>query len=255
MKHQREKKANERIATEQRQLRERKIPTAGSHIFQARRNEELYEPDQGSRIEHPWIIEKMVQYFYNVFHGRKDVYARRGKKGGYYPQCANGWSRECPWHNGNSRFCLTSQCPVRRWKPLDGNILRAHLLGMSESGEDAIRLYPLFFERDLLQSQKSIVIESPQQDQNKVDRFVRILSNKVEDGIRIKVIVLDPSVSDYDNEEHILFMILEMRNAGISVITTKEYGSHFAMIDNHLVWYGGMNLLGKDIDARMGRRD
>ena len=106
---------------------------------------------------------------------------------------------------------------------------------MSESGEDAIRLYPLFFERDLLQSQKSIVIESPQLDQNKVDRFVRILSNKVEDGIRIKVIVLDPSVSDYDNEEHILFMILEMRNAGISVITTKEYGSHFAVIDNHLV--------------------
>ena len=117
---------------------------------------------------------------------------------------------------------------------------------MSESGEDAIRLYPLFFERDLLQSQKSIVIESPQLDQNKVDRFVRILSNKVEDGIRIKVIVLDPSVSDYDNEEHILFMILEMRNAGISVITTKEYGSHFAVIDNHLVWYGGMNLLGKE---------
>ena len=127
-----------------RQLREKKIPTAGSHIFQARRNEELYDPDQGARIEHPWITEKMVQYFYSVFHGRRDVYARRGKKGGYYPQCANGWSRECPWHNGNSRFCLANQCPVRRWKPLNGNILRAHLLGMSESGEDAIGLYPLF---------------------------------------------------------------------------------------------------------------
>lgn len=123
-----------------RQLREKKIPTAGSHIFQARRNEELYDPDQGARIEHPWITEKMVQYFYSVFHGRRDVYARRGKKGGYYPQCANGWSRECPWHNGNSRFCLANQCPVRRWKPLNGNILRAHLLGMSESGEDAIGL-------------------------------------------------------------------------------------------------------------------
>ena len=102
------------------------------------------------------------------------------------------------------------------------------------------------FERDLLQSQKSIVIESPQLDQNKVDRFVRILSNKAEDGIRIKVIVLDPSIADYDNEEHILFMILEMKNAGISVVTTKEYGSHFAVIDYHLVWYGGMNLLGKE---------
>jgi len=89
-----------------RQLREKKIPTAGNHIFQACRNEELYDPDQGSRIVHPWITEKMVQYFYSVFHGRRDVYARRGKKGGYYPQCANGWSRECPWHNGNSRFCL-----------------------------------------------------------------------------------------------------------------------------------------------------
>lgn len=126
------------------QLHEQKIPTAESHVFQTHRNEELYDPDQGARIEHPYITQNMVRYFYSVFHGRNDVYAKRGKKGGYFPQCANGWSQECPWHNGSSRFCLKNQCPVRQWRPLNGNVLLGHLLGRSSSGDDAIGLYPLF---------------------------------------------------------------------------------------------------------------
>ena len=50
---------------------------------------EEYDLDQGSRIVNPpYITEKMAIRFFSMFWGREDVYARRGKNGGYFPQCA-----------------------------------------------------------------------------------------------------------------------------------------------------------------------
>ncbi|MGO5209742.1 TOTE conflict system archaeo-eukaryotic primase domain-containing protein [Bacillota bacterium LCP21S3_D8] len=112
--------------------------------FRSCRKEDLYDPDQGARIEHPTITREMLSLFYKWFHGRPDVYARRGKKGGYYPQCANRWSEKCPFQNGSSRYCLKNQCPVRKWIPLTGKIILSHLLGKSKFGDDAIGVYPLF---------------------------------------------------------------------------------------------------------------
>ena len=41
-------------------------------------------------------------------------------------------------------------------------------------------------------------------------------------------------------------MIRQMEVAGIQVIVKDEVDEHFAIIDNELVWHGGMNLLGKE---------
>lgn len=45
-----------------------------------------YDPDQGARINTPFITENMVRQFFTMFWGRQDVYAQRGRKGGYFPQ-------------------------------------------------------------------------------------------------------------------------------------------------------------------------
>lgn len=41
-------------------------------------------------------------------------------------------------------------------------------------------------------------------------------------------------------------MIENMRLAGIHIILKEEVIEHFAIIDDELVWHGGMNLLGKE---------
>ena len=41
-------------------------------------------------------------------------------------------------------------------------------------------------------------------------------------------------------------LIYEMRKVGIDVVLKDEIDSRFAVIDNELVWHGGMNLLGKE---------
>ena len=128
------------------QLHRQNVPAAESRAFFARRDEDLYDPDQGARIEHLFITREMLSFFYKMFQGRPDVYARRGRNGGYYPQCVKRWSQECPFQNGRSRYCLKNQCTVREWLPLTGRVLLDHLLGKSKFGDDAIGVYPLFHD-------------------------------------------------------------------------------------------------------------
>ena len=49
---------------------------------------------------------------------RADVYARRGKNGGYFPQCANRWNdRLCPKQRKEKVFC--DECENTKWISLD----------------------------------------------------------------------------------------------------------------------------------------
>ena len=83
--------------------------------------------DQGGRIVYPgYITENMTKRFFSMFWGREDVYAKRGKNGGYFPQCANRW---------NDHLCLKQQnqkifCDERinkKWTRLDVKKIINHL--------------------------------------------------------------------------------------------------------------------------------
>ena len=104
---------------------------------------EEYDLDQGNRIVNPpYITEKMAIRFFSMFWGREDVYARRGKNGGYFPQCANRWNdRLCPKQRKEKIFC--DECENTQWISLDVKKIIAHLLGTKEDGLDVIGVYPL----------------------------------------------------------------------------------------------------------------
>ena len=46
-----------------------------------------YDEDQGGRIIPLNPDLEMAKEFYGYFWGRTDVFAKRGKNGGYFPQC------------------------------------------------------------------------------------------------------------------------------------------------------------------------
>lgn len=106
-------------------------------------NAEEYDLDQGARIVHPtFITEKMAIRFFSMFWGREDVYARRGKNGGYFPQCNNRWDvKLCPKQRGEKMLC--DVCENKKWTKLDVKKIVAHLLGYKEDGSDVIGVYPL----------------------------------------------------------------------------------------------------------------
>ena len=102
-----------------------------------------FDPDQGARIvEPPFISEQMVRLFFSMFWGREDVYAKRGKNGGYFPQCDNRWDKTlCPKQKGERKIC--SDCDFVKWTQLTSNKILYHLLGYKEDGSDVIGIYPL----------------------------------------------------------------------------------------------------------------
>ena len=86
--------------------------------------------------------------FRSFFRGREDVYPRRFEnrktnKSGYAPACSNEWVRgicEKP-----KIKCLA--CPHRRFLPVTDEVIRWHLLGIDDRGNDFVMgVYPLLLD-------------------------------------------------------------------------------------------------------------
>ena len=104
---------------------------------------EEYDPDQGGRIQSRYITEELANRYFAMFWGRTDVYAKRGTKGGYFPQRNNRWNgRICPKQRGEKINC--EACTHTEWTKLEPRKIIEHLLGYREDGADVLGVYPLF---------------------------------------------------------------------------------------------------------------
>lgn len=106
--------------------------------------------------------------------------------------------------------------------------------------------YSDIFEQDLVEAEKRIIISSPQITQDKIDRMIYVTRQRVEAGCKITVITINPEGTVYGSTAHYYSMIKQMEEAGVHVIVKDEVDEHFALIDDELVWHGGVNLLGKE---------
>ncbi len=102
-----------------------------------------YDEDQGARILPIYPTKEMAVRFFGYFWGREDVYARRGKNGGYFPQCEARWNEaKCPKARGEKVFC-DEDCEHKAWKQLKPELIQEHLIGKREDCTDVLGIYPL----------------------------------------------------------------------------------------------------------------
>jgi hypothetical protein len=105
-----------------------------------------YDEDQGSRIIPVNLTEDMAKEFYSFFWGRTDEFARRGKNGGYFPQCSARWDNPlCPKTRNEKQFC-DEDCEYKAWRKLEPWMILKHLLGEKEDCSDVLGVYPLLSE-------------------------------------------------------------------------------------------------------------
>ena len=102
------------------------------------------------------------------------------------------------------------------------------------------------FEQDSVEAEKSIVISSPNIRQEKIDRLIDLVKERQEHGVSVTVITTDPEKVIYGNADMCYELIREMQKVAVNVVTKEEVEERFAVIDEELVWHGGMNLLGKE---------
>lgn len=105
--------------------------------------------------------------------------------------------------------------------------------------------YSDVFEQDIIEAEKRIIIASPKLSQDKVERFIYLVKSRQEAGCEITVITTESGNSMNSNFEFHQYLIKMMEETGINVIVREELLEHFSVIDEDLVWHGGMNLLGK----------
>ena len=77
-------------------------------------------------------------------------------------------------------------------------------------------------------------------------RFIYLVKPRQEAGVSVTVITTEPQNISYGSPEFHQGLLKEMRENGIYVIVRDEVAEHFAVIDDELVWHGGMNLLGRE---------
>ena len=124
-------------------LDDNKIPYESADIIDSDIRPDDYDDDQGGRILPLNPDLKMAKEFYGYFWGRTDVYAKRGKNGGYFPQCAARWNNpDCPKAKDEKKFC-DEDCEFRVWKELEPWIILKHLQGEKEDCSDVLGVYPL----------------------------------------------------------------------------------------------------------------
>lgn len=102
------------------------------------------------------------------------------------------------------------------------------------------------FEQDIVEAEKRIIISSPHIVQERIDRIIYITKHQVESGCKIIVITIDPEKMSFGSINDYHEMINQMEASGIQVIIKDDVDEHFAVMDEELVWHGGMNLLGKE---------
>ena len=125
-------------------LDQNQIPYEKNNVLEEPPLPDEYDEDQGARILPLHPNKDMAEIFFSYFWGRKDVYAKRGKNGGYFPQCAGRWDNPlCPKKNDAKVFC-DEDCPYKAWKPLELWMIEQHMLGKKEDCSDVIGVYPLF---------------------------------------------------------------------------------------------------------------
>lgn len=106
--------------------------------------------------------------------------------------------------------------------------------------------YTEVFEQDLIEAEKKIVISSPEIILDKIERLIYLMKSRQESGVEIVIITTDPENALYSSPDVYNELIDQMKYNGISVMTKWDVEEHFAVIDDDLVWHGGVNLLGKE---------
>ena len=102
------------------------------------------------------------------------------------------------------------------------------------------------YEKDLQQAHKSIYIASPGLNKNKVRRLIALVEERQTAGAIVTVITQPAESYPQTRAESTKTLQAALTAAGIYVVPQPDLHTHFAVIDQEVVWYGSTNLLSRD---------
>jgi len=118
--------------------------------------------------------------------------------------------------------------------------------GVNKNDRDEIFSGDTYFNEfiaDIGQSKKAIIISAPFIQKRKFESIKELLYRKYSEGIRVVVCIKE--IEEYNERTKINMhkIYSELENNGINVIQIEGLNYKFAIFDNEIVWYGGVELL------------
>lgn len=97
---------------------------------------------------------------------------------------------------------------------------------------------------DIKNAKKLIILSSPYIQKKKVKLLKDTLTNKYHSGVR--VVICTKKTEEYSgmNKKYVDTFISECTNEGLDVIQINKNKHKFMVIDDEIVWYGGIDILG-----------
>jgi len=117
--------------------------------------------------------------------------------------------------------------------------------GLADNSVDIIFDHQNFlpiYENDLASAQKEIVIVSPFATKRRIQQALPLIAAALHK--QIKVVVMTRPVTDYKDDKTLREIFAEMESMGLQIIFKSNIHQKFAIIDQSIVWYGSINLLG-----------
>lgn len=108
------------------------------------------------------------------------------------------------------------------------------------------------FEGDLTNATKGIVIVSPYLQRGRIDRLCPILQEAGASGVQVVIHTRDADSLPAEHQEDRREAVAMLEQAGAAVSQHKALQQRYAIIDDRIVWYGGVDFLAfgkKDADA------
>lgn len=97
-----------------------------------------------------------------------------------------------------------------------------------------------------MQARKSIYIASPGLNQNKVRRLIALVEERQTAGVIVTVITQPAESYPQTHAEPTKALQSALTAEGIYVVPQPDLHTHFAVIDQEILWYGSTNLLSRD---------
>ena len=74
-----------------------------------------------------------------------------------------------------------------------------------------IEIYYSVYWKDLSEAKNEIVISSPMINHNKVAKIIELLENRIELGLKVTILTMNPDIYKYDNSSDIMELIESLR--------------------------------------------
>jgi len=98
------------------------------------------------------------------------------------------------------------------------------------------------YENDLANVRKEIVIVSPFVTKRRIQQASPLISTALHK--QLKVSIVTRPITDYKEGQTLREMFAELESMGLQIVFKSNIHQKFAIIDQSIVWYGSINLLG-----------